>query len=860
MADDGLLNLAMTSTGSRSGSSQQVSVSYKNPGDTPQAPQAGTASETTSEVFRPGEEQSNCPSDRWASLTTTASREYDAASTTHDSERPSVSVPGPLVLPDNVKVSPSIDQPTPSSQDGAKMRTSRLPKRLSAAGPVRLSSSPRRNVNGRTSPYNSTSLQITRGLSVSHGNPTRTTRKPVARVEPQSNVPTLHNFRAVSPSVPSVIAVKQTSINGKIDISRSSIPRPRHQFQLHQDADSESEIKISKLPRKKVGSGSTATDHKSDDGDLDTDEGGETKDESSVNCAPQSANKAGQSFPDASTKTTSQIAAGNVKQVDSFTPLNLGDSCDGKKSFPARCDNSQDDKSSTADSTPTGNTNISASQRRELIDQPFDRIKRLSVTAPKHGPTLRISESAERIIMGYRSADDFGDDSDNMPAQKRNSVPNLRPSIVMKELRKSTEGLLNGRLALSRSSTTHSLTRHELKERASDARNVKESSNSRFDSQSGLSKTKPSGSDDPFTTGYGRMRVEMDDLVKKDSPGSLLEWPLKTSPQYSAELRPVPEDSSAEGASWNSPLKDLQTATLSSNNVSLMKCNHDSLARATGNSDPYCEKPHPPAERRCGEGNSSTPETRKSTMPAKPSSVQSRFERTNNKFPPRTSSRGNTPDTLARSHVQLDHHSRHIPNRFKSAHPRRLSEDFSLPKSVTVNSETLRNSIHMLKDTEKSKTSTPTTREKGKAQLSGAKGMIWNIRGLFHKRSIDGPAVLSPANTRISVPAGRHERLAGNGSKYPNYQSRTLPATHGADDGAHGGAFVFSTPKDALPHNVPSKEDSRSGLDPDDYHQATDLALRLLDAARKEQDPMERSKLLQVSLSFPFWTRPKDTC
>ncbi len=806
--------------------------------------QARLALEATVERPVPGSEPSSCVPDDAESTPRALNRETPNAGTPAEIDLASISGPGAALNTSNNNLSSPIGQHARSSQDGANAKASRLPKRLSAPGPVCSSNSPRRTLSERLSPYDTISPHVSRAPPVKHEHPSSSAKRVAEPTKAQ------HASRAVCAAdfaqdeVPLLIAVKQLSKQSQAKGGRSSIPRPRLPFQLRQDAESESDILVSKLPRKELNSNRVTADHESDDGDLDTDEGREEKENKKDPQAfhpPNEAKQNSQILDDGRGNIGHNDEAASFKEAGKSVLPTLMVPPDGGISS-ATSDSHQDKKGPSAS---IDGAYLRTTHHGHLVDEPFNRVKRLSATSPEHGPILRISDSADRIIMGYGSEEDL--DDDDTTARKRNSVPDLRRSVIIQELRKSTEGLLNGHLPLSRSATTRSLTRQELKEQVNETRDVRQPRVCQSEAQSVLVKPNSSIPEDPFSgSNIGQTKVDTNSIARKPlpSPNGPLEWPLRTSPQAPAELHPVKEDSSEEGTSWISPLYAPRMVP-EEKSLSPMTNGQASRSGETKTSESASKAPQHQNSHRLGEIDVNSLAIPHNSMPAISNGVRSSAQK-NAQFPPRTSSRANTPDISARTRAQITlPYTREIPNRFQSAHPRRLSEEFSLPARVTVDPETLRNSIYKLKSPEMSKTSTPATREQGRAQLSSAKGMLSNFKGLFHKRSMDAPTASSTAKARVPTPIERHAMTSLNGSPYPHYHSRTLPATYGACKMTRGGAAVVSTPKDAFPPVASSREPC-SGLDKDNVHQATDLAMRVLDAARTERDPLKSAKLLQV--------------
>jgi hypothetical protein len=739
----------------------------------------------------------------------------------------------------NFDFSPTL-QATPFSQISVKLRVSRLPKRLSGPGPVRNSGSPRRTLSGLSSPYDSSAARIFRDPSIRQGHGLSGAKKPVERGKSNRVDHAAYGANPVSVNGSSSLAVKQSSKHGQGEDGKSSIPRPRHQYHLHHDGESEADIVISKLSRKKLFSNRRENNYDSDDGDLDTDEGYKEKEENAI---PRDFNSS------KADKKPSEGLDNEGAEMEHFEAAAAGVAEEKVspavgRGFTSTSDNHQVNKSSTADPDSVLDTHLNSGHQRPLLEKPFDRVKRLSATAPEHGPVLRISDSAEKIIMGYGSEDEIVDNE--LPARKRNSVPDIRRSVMVKELRKSTEGLLNGHLPLARSSTTGSFSKTEFTDQAGEAWDGRRNSDSCSELHSVVAKATTQSSEDPFSASNGLGTSHKHKIPRKPSPHARLDWPLKSPPPTSTELHPVREDSCEESASWISPFQSPLATNVSEPKSTSRSDAQESRLMATCPSGSPSKRPILQDTSSLASGNKSP------GMKTRDHSAA----HTNVPFPPRTSSRTNTPDVSLRPRLQVHHpSSREIPNRFDSAHPRRLSEDFSVPKGMAVEPDTLRNSVHDLKGGEKPRMSTPAAREMSKVQLSTAKGMFSNIKGLFHKRSIETPTPSSMTKSKVPHPSDRHGTVAINGSPYPNYHSRTLPGSYGAHKATRPGISIVPTARDAFPKSAATREPPSPAPDSDDYRQATDLAMRILDAAQTEDDVPKRARLVQVSFPAPTTTK-----
>jgi len=763
------------------------------------------------------------------------SSEGPSSDTVRGKESPSRAIPPTS----NFDFSPTL-QATPFSQSSAKARVSRLPKRLSGPGPVRNSGSPRRTLSGLSSPYDSSAAHLFRDPLIKQGHGLSGANKSVERGKPYRVGHLVYGANPAPDNVPSVVAGKKSSKHGQGEDGKSSIPRPRHHYHLHHGGESEADIVVSKLSRKKLVSNHTEKNYDSDDGDLDTDEGYKVKEENTI---PRDFN---------SSKADKKPSEGIDNEVSEMEPVEAAAAGVAQETvspaigsgFTAISDNHQVNKSSTADPDSVLETHLDTGHQRPLLEKPFDRVKRLSATAPEHGPVLRISDSADKIIMGYGSDDDLV--NNELPARKRNSVPDLRRSVVVKELRKSTEGLLNGHLPLSRSSTIGSFSKTGPTNQVGDAWDVRRNSDFGSELHNVVAKVTTQSSEDPFSASNELGTSHKHKIPRKPSPHGRLDWPLKSPPQTSAELHPVREDSCEDSASWISPFQSPLTTNISEQKSSSRSDAQQSRLMATASSGSASKRPILQDTNSFASGNKSPGNNNREHCAA----------HTNVPFPPRTSSRTNTPDASLRPRPQIHHSSsREIPNRFDSAHPRRLSEDFSVPKGMTVEADPLRNSVHNLKGSEKPRMLTPAAREMSRVQLSTAKGMLSNIKGLFHKRSIETPTPSSTTKSKVPHPSERYGTVAINGSPYPNYHSRTLPGSYGAHKAKGPDISIVPTVRDAFPKSAASREPPSPAPDSDDYRQATDLAMRILDAAQTEHDAPKRARLVQVSYPAPVTTK-----
>jgi hypothetical protein len=744
-------------------------------------------------------------------------------------------------------ISTSSAFPTLSQPNGAAVKASRLPQPLSAPGPIRNSVSPRRNTDGRSSPHGSASRRPVYGHPISTGVALSGSRAYARRRLPQHTRSSAHTLHTIPGDVPGLVAVKHSAKLKQLDDRRTSIPRPSYRFHHQDEVESEGDVFVANSPED-TASTNHLTSKKVRGSEFGSDDGYEAEVEHFRRKLPQSRTEGHVSKSDHILTNDKETA--DVFDAQSDASASTRSSFDGENPASTTAYGDHTRSSSTEKSTSNTNPFLNSARQRELIDKPSHRVKRLSAISPEHGPVLRISDSAERIIMGYGSEEDPKDG--DTQARKRNSVPDLRRSVVIKELRKSTEGLLNGRLSLSRSLTSRSLTRHEHDEGSDERLSLIEPSylhNEAGGSTSSRSVCEPEELSPPkhgsTADGGGPQDETISDRAQKPVRSMSTEWPLKSAEHTTTIPEKDNQHVSEDEVSWISPMQLPAPATVIADDSPAPVTNSETEVVDTHSGR------HPMNFDRADSSSSNDhrltttyPKSAPTGLRRVPGSINA-----NSHFPPRTSSRANTPNLSTRSRAQINLSSvPEIPNRFQSARESHLSDEFRLRKSTTVDSATLRNSIHNLKDGDAPKFSTPTAREVTKPQLSSAKGMLSNFKGLFHKKSMETPTASSPAKSKGSAPLNRTGRPDVDGSPFATYHSRTVPAKARivSHKPPHVGPRLVATPQEAFRDVPPGKPLQSPGLDSDDFRQATDLTMRVLDAARAEDDGARRGRLLQL--------------
>jgi hypothetical protein len=477
------------------------------------------------------------------------------------------------------------------------------------------------------------------------------------------------------------------------------------------------------------------------------------------------------------------------------------------------------------------------------------RVKRLSVTTPEHGPTLRISEDAEKILMG---AHPEGEDRDReLGAMARTSASNLpKSTAIMEQFKAFNERMIKGPTPLSRSTTSRSVSNLDsdlnpsstTKLSAGDARMA--GMNDPLGG-SGAIDTRPThsmGDEDPFVV--GRRHLALDGSVAEHSlPNAGLEWPLRCANAPHPDLNTVQERASDDEDSWTSPLA---TAVVQNNG------NEVTPIIKVPNNIPAAEGTQSIQRALNGvsEGrNHSLTVAKDSNVTRSTSQVEGHNR---SPFPARISSRTQFKEMIqGRSNEDRRVPSRQscsprIPNRFAPVRSTSQSKAISTPPASIFTSGTVRKLDHSTSTNGASSLQERCAADSAKAQLSATKGMLSNFRGLFHKRSLENSDAAYTMGYGSSV-VRRTAVVGKNGSPFPfssgHLSSKTLSSgpsrRHnrvtptagdvGADQDTVNLIAAFDTPE------------------PGETQDAERLAVQVLDSAMIERNAEKKAKLVQVS-------------
>ena len=480
------------------------------------------------------------------------------------------------------------------------------------------------------------------------------------------------------------------------------------------------------------------------------------------------------------------------------------------------------------------------------------RVKRLSVAAPEHGPTLRISEDAEKILMGVHAEDE--DRDRELGAMARTSALDLPKSTAIKEQFKAfNERIIKGQTPFSRSTTSRSVRglNSDLNSSnatdlfASDARMAGTNEPVAGSETISTRPTHSMGNEDPFVV--GRRHMPLDGSAAEHSlPNADLEWPLSCANAPHPDLNTVWERASDNENSWISPL-----ATAVAKEVTPIIKVPNNTPAAEGTQSIQRALNGVPEGRNHSLNVAKDSNVTRSTSPVEGHNRQP--------FPARISSRKqfkgiiedrSNEDRLVPS---CQPSSPGIPNRFASVRSTSRSKAISIPPASIFASGTAHKLDHSTSTNGASSLRERRAADSAKAQLSATKGMLSNFRGLFHKRSLENSGAAYAMDNDGSV-VRRTAVVGKNGSPFPfssaHLSSKALSSspscrhnrvapTAGGVDANRGTVNItaaFDTPE------------------PGETQDAERLAVQVLDSAMLERNAEKKAKLAQVSYKSMTFT------
>ena len=472
------------------------------------------------------------------------------------------------------------------------------------------------------------------------------------------------------------------------------------------------------------------------------------------------------------------------------------------------------------------------------------QIKRLSIVSPENGPTLKIFPSADRLIMGVESG-----------TEKQLSRNTLKLNDHRTRLGRTTsEATASGRgssLVLKRRlerpasshDLRHSVSRISLLTSGSDDRRVKSGelsyslSTNHLRPQSGMSNTsirkcfEKSMADDPFLD------------IQTAQQSNHVDVPSFVTPETAATDNGV--ELSVDEESWISPKAKKHRHDLNGRLSSLCS----DLPRAThqevviGASSKCCELSktvesgqniavvsQTPSEQ-CSNRAEKPPDIFASTPPRPLVQAGNTYS---SAFPPRRSSRTTPPDyTINR----LSQRTPTSPSKVvRCAQSEFLSRQNQLGASKGVASSPLDISQAVVYKRDS------IARNSNKSQVSTSRGMLSNIRGLFHKR----PSEHDPSPIKSNGKGKQATCIAPNGSPFLPI-SEIHPIHRPTLASANRSALLKGRKNLALDSATisPGTPSFASPL-PSEISTTTTLAMQLLESARTERSSPRKEQALEL--------------
>lgn len=476
-------------------------------------------------------------------------------------------------------------------------------------------------------------------------------------------------------------------------------------------------------------------------------------------------------------------------------------------------------------------------------------IKRLSMTSPEHGPTLRISPSADRLIMGT------GSDKENQPKPSKYRSKEVRRAAVASELVKAKDKVASASLnkPVQRPSSSQGVplstsrkslfdvNSREKKARSIDVSFLLPNSHAKKQSTAQTPKsshnTSSSGADDPF---FDASEGLEDSVASADATDVVV---AQTCNDEHVRI--------AEDESWIFPMPDPDSSTARSDSTPVTSAylpialqEHLGKGTKANYEEPIVRQPAGQARDLSG-GASELPNKIDETLdlPATPDQVGHVAQNFGSgSFPPRSSSHAAHPDYTSDGSAKISPLS-------PLGRVNRISRTFlgidDIDPGTAAKFNKRQNNLGSLGGLASSQIDATnptmkrasTARESNKSQGSLSKGVLSNFRGLFNKRSSENT---EPSSLR-SNKKGKQVRVTSNGSPFPSISE--VHPMHRPTLASLNRAKAVATSNDGM--NNPPTPSFASPI-PSEVSKTTTLAMQILDSARTERSTPKQRRLLEL--------------
>ena len=480
-------------------------------------------------------------------------------------------------------------------------------------------------------------------------------------------------------------------------------------------------------------------------------------------------------------------------------------------------------------------------------------IKRLSMTSPEHGPILRISPSADRLIMG------IGSDKENQPKSSRSKSQDARHNAMASGMKngKGRHASVSIKKPVQRPASSQGLPQFAFRRGLVDA-GSREKKVKSADLSYSLPASHVAKHSTPSTTNMSRKNTGSSTA---DDPFfdaiEALGTSLNSTPAIDeAETKSYCEDyvESTGGASWITPIV-IEGRT--SWNDTTPNCAEYIPITLQEHVKKGIQGDYKHSETR-NESGAATDESdepvaklgkasRVLGLPTTPTqTVQTAGHPHCESFPPRSSSHAAHPDHTVNGSAKVS------PLSFAGRMNNVLQKSSQTPEvdlaraSEFVEAHQNENAAYRvpgLSQAEKTNLASKrdsTARESNKSQGSLSKGMLSNFRGLFHKRSSDSTELFSGKLNRKN----KQFRVTSSGSPFPPISEPV------ADNSSlYRPTLASMNRSKAIVADVvnpaPTTPSFASPI-PSEVSKTTQLAMEILDLARSERSPPKQQKFLEL--------------
>lgn len=469
-------------------------------------------------------------------------------------------------------------------------------------------------------------------------------------------------------------------------------------------------------------------------------------------------------------------------------------------------------------------------------------IKRLSVVSPENGPTLKISPDAERLIMGVETDKENGSKFKSFKGKGLHDsfrTSNLRPKASgtesMAELKKRLERPSSSQ-GLPQSASRFGLVSKESREKKARSAELSYSlSTDHLQQDSAKPKTplvRKSTDiyvvDDPFFDAHSTLEQDQATMAKSTD--------LQNDPTSDEEKVIIEE------ASWISPLAnehhdlskskevltlDSAPSTLQSRASSGSTTNEKYSITANSANEAADVEQIPSEEMPKSKDNAQKP------LPSTPERSRELNNSTSSSFPPRNSSRTTPLDYTVRGSAKSSPTSP-----LEGGNP--TSKEFLRRHNQLGASKGHASSPVDISQVTGSKRNS-TARDSNKSQSSISKGMLSNIRGLFHKRASENELY----STRSSKKYKPSTSIGNSGS--PFLPISEIHPIHRPTLASSNRSVVKGEKPTALDTNgkTPATPSFASPL-PSEISATTTLAMQLLESVRTERSSPKKERALEL--------------